>query len=178
MPLRGRPREAAPVGNDLEEFLVAELEKAPDLAIFLIGHSYGGDAAYQVADRLSRAGVDVGLLVTIDPVSRSGSRGKPARVRQWVNVHADPAVTGRCNDVADLGGRWGAAPGADFNRFGAGLDHCKVLEMFGLVKDRVRQAMKAAAVNADERKQILGSPAFRQYVNGLGRTPEPGRRNR
>ena len=68
----------------------AGAERAP---VVLVGHSYGGDAAHRLADSLA-AGVDVRLLVTLDPVSgpwQGRAAPRPAGVERWINVRVGSA---------------------------------------------------------------------------------------
>jgi Chlorophyllase len=59
-----------------------------DLAsyICLIGHSYGGDTAMDVARDLSIVDLDIQLVVTLDPVSSSRPVDKPQHLEKWINV--------------------------------------------------------------------------------------------
>jgi hypothetical protein len=43
-------------------------------SIAIVGHSLGAGAGVEMADQLGQAGVGVGLVVTVDPVSRTRSR--------------------------------------------------------------------------------------------------------
>ena len=60
--------------------------------IVLVGHSYGGDTAAQVAATLGAQGRPVDTLITVDPVGRGVNEGFLARVRagscEWVNIRA------------------------------------------------------------------------------------------
>ncbi len=69
----------------------------------VIGHSYGGTTATQVLkDR------EVELLITVDPVGRVWSRGKP-KVKRWININATPLKNDFSDYIALLGGKWGKA---------------------------------------------------------------------
>ena len=81
----------------------------------LVGHSYGGDTAAQVAARLGQAGRPVDMLVTIDPVGRGTSEAFFERVRDgarlWINVNATGGGSlDRSNMIAGFGGSWEFAP--------------------------------------------------------------------
>ena len=83
--------------------------------IVLVGHSWGGDTAAQVAAALGAQGRLVDTLVTVDPVGRGLSEGFMRRVRagsrEWINIRAtggnwfDPS-----NIVAALGSPYGRLP--------------------------------------------------------------------
>jgi pimeloyl-ACP methyl ester carboxylesterase len=106
----------------------------PGERIHLIGHSYGGAVATWLSRQLARDGIDVDLLVTIDPVSRAWTR-LPGVARRWINVNArPPGFNGFDGDAwALLGGKWGDWPrtvgsecyDAPFhhNQFGALLEY-------------------------------------------------------
>ena len=67
----------------------------------VIGHSYGGTTATQVLkDR------EVELLITVDPVSRVWSRGKP-KTKRWININATPLKNDISDYIALIGGKWG-----------------------------------------------------------------------
>ena len=94
---------------DIHEFM----RQNPGESINLIGHSYGGTTAANVAEALAVDGVRIETLITIDPVSRWWSRSSNAgNVDYWVNVLADPlSSNGFEGDLwATLGGRWGEWP--------------------------------------------------------------------
>jgi|GEM_PF-4105468 len=107
--------------------------------VVLVGHSYGGDTAYELADSL---GARVRLLVTLDPVSprREGqSVPRPAAVGRWINVRVGSAPgLSSCGLAGVLGGAWGPQPAADADlrfppdpaRDDPDDDHCKTEQMF------------------------------------------------
>jgi hypothetical protein len=127
----------------------AGAERAP---VVLVGHSYGGDAAHRLADSLA-AGVDVRLLVTLDPVSgpwQGRAAPRPAGVEQWINVRVGSAPgLSSCGLAGVVGGAWGAQTEADADlRFPPDPakddpddDHCKTEQMFLL--DEVQAALAA-----------------------------------
>ena len=118
------------------------LKGFPNSSIILVGHSYGGDTAFKVADKLEKD-IRIRLLVTLDPVGHyyginsnidcrpdypSGSgrkseeerqcelqrsqRKKPASTDKWINVWAKRAST--LGDlVSSAGGRWNGQANAD-----------------------------------------------------------------
>jgi pimeloyl-ACP methyl ester carboxylesterase len=58
-------------------------------SIAIIGHSLGAGASVEMADELGQAGVRVGLVVTVDPVSRTSV---PANVRTLENFYVSGGV--------------------------------------------------------------------------------------
>ena len=96
------------------ELLAFARRQPPDTRLRVAGHSYGADAAAQLAARLGAEGRPLDLLLTADPVSQR-SRPDLARVRRgarhWINLHAtgggpfEPS-----NVVARIGGAWRRAP--------------------------------------------------------------------
>ena len=58
-------------------------------SIAIVGHSLGAGASVEMADELGQAGVRVGLVVTVDPVSRTSV---PANVRTLENFYVSGGV--------------------------------------------------------------------------------------
>jgi len=114
--------------------------------ICLIGHSYGGDTAMDVARKLGAEDIALELVVTLDPVGRSGptaDQPKPIHLARWLNVYVDyeSDASGKCdtftpNGIAILGGPWQYCANADNNavyRFSdACLSHAQADQMFKL----------------------------------------------
>ena len=117
------------------------LERAAGAPIVLIGHSYGANFAYELANTL-RADGGVHLLLTLDPVSGPAAPRvplEPGTARRWINVWAGSGVgLSSCGLVGAIGGAWGSRPEADVDiRFppdpakdDPDNDHCKTEEMF------------------------------------------------
>lgn len=87
----------------------------PGTRVRLVGHSYGGDTAAQIAARMGAAGQPLDMLVTIDPVGRGASTGFFDRVRQgtrrWIDVNATGGSSfERSNLIAGFGGSWDYTP--------------------------------------------------------------------
>jgi thioesterase domain-containing protein len=87
--------------------------KNPNEPINLIGHSWGGDTAADVAEALGADGNTADLLVTVDPVS--GRKGDFTEVADgsstWINIDAEnPWPPNRSDFVADAGGPWNDKP--------------------------------------------------------------------
>lgn len=109
--------------------------------IVLVGHSWGGDAAVEVTNRLKGFGIVVEKLITLDPVSHFRFL-PPKNQKEWINVYQRQSVldyftavpllgpllaafcgwigtaTGRVTKadfIATLGGQWGYEYGADQN---------------------------------------------------------------
>ena len=128
------------------------LAQAAGGPIVLVGHSYGADAAYRLAQALAEED-SVDLLLTLDPVSTFGEARavpRPAGVRRWINVRVGSGVgLSSCGIVGALGGAWAAQTAADLDlRFPRDpaddepdRDHCKTEEMFAL--EPVQQALGA-----------------------------------
>ncbi len=101
--------------------VIDHLNEHPQSPVILVGHSYGGDTALNVASDLSQleTPVSVQLVVTLDPVSRI-SRGtfrgdlKSKNVEQWINVWTSN-LANRSDVIAVIGGRWGECDEADEN---------------------------------------------------------------
>ena len=133
--------------------------------IVLIGHSYGGDTAYDVARSLSRSMKPT--LITLDPVSedawstvgipmligvnwRDDEMPKPTH-KKWINVYRKArnwnfwiggslqvGGPGACDDIARFGGMWGRQHNATSIRFDG--THCEARAMFNRVRSVVRDA--------------------------------------
>lgn len=125
-------------------------ERAPGAPLAIVGHSYGGNIAYMLAEALADE-ADVRLLVTLDPVSgeREGQQApRPPGVGQWINVRVGSAPgLSSCGLAGAIGGAWGTQPAADADlRFPRDPakddpddDHCKTEQMFLL--DEVQAAL-------------------------------------
>jgi hypothetical protein len=126
--LRGDTKDG---GQHLESYI----RQLPDNAVInLIGHSYGGDTATQVAGSGGRA---INVLITIDPVGgrrvldvpKSDRRRNPpnpswprnlpakfsaakANVKTWIDVDARPHSVNFSDDLAVWGGKWDTLPDA------------------------------------------------------------------
>lgn len=89
------------------------IDRFPGTHIVLIGHSYGGSAAMQVARLLDRepSCLDV---VTVDAVSRRQTSERARGVGLWINTYLSGGG-GWLDVVPRIGGRWGACDGADVN---------------------------------------------------------------
>ena len=84
--------------------------------INLIGHSFGGNTAVDIAAALGAKGVLVDTLITIDPVSFPWSRSSVgANVGQWININAAPDSTDYSDLVASIGRKWANGYPAPFH---------------------------------------------------------------
>ena len=83
--------------------------------IILVGHSWGGDTAAHLLSE--NAGIQVNLLITLDPVSKKGPPPKTPNMGKWLNEYVDHNVSGMTasNMVALIGGRWKDSANADVN---------------------------------------------------------------
>lgn len=94
---------------------IADIQQAlPDVPVVLIGHSYGGSAAMEVARKLHGINqCDSKLIVlTIDAVSRRQPKTRAEGLLFWGNSHIYEGG-GFIDVVPRVGGRWGACPDAD-----------------------------------------------------------------
>ena len=82
----------------------------PGTRVRLIGHSWGGNTAAKIAERLGAMEQPLDLLMTLDPVGRGATPAFFRRVRRgarrWVNVNA---VGGRPLGLSDVTRRLGDA---------------------------------------------------------------------
>lgn len=116
-------------------------ERAAGSPVALVGHSYGANFAYELANTLRDDG-GVALLLTLDPVSGPAAPRvplEPGATRRWINVWAGSGVgLSSCGLAGAIGGAWGSRPEADVDlRFppdpakdSPSVDHCKTEEMF------------------------------------------------
>lgn len=127
--------------DDAEAVRRQIVQRAAGAPVVLVGHSYGANFAYELANALRDAG-GVRLLLTLDPVSGPGGPRvplPPGAVGRWINVWAGSGVgLSSCGLATAIGGGWGSRPEADLDiRFppdpakdDPDNDHCKTEEMF------------------------------------------------
>jgi pimeloyl-ACP methyl ester carboxylesterase len=101
--------------QDADRVIADLLQQPAGTRLVVIGHSWGGDTALQVANRLAQQGRRVDTLVTIDPVGRGVTDGFLARARastgEWINVRATGGSLFEWdNVVARIGSRYGDSP--------------------------------------------------------------------
>lgn len=81
-----------------------------DAHVTLVGHSYGGDAAFSIVT----SNRPVQVLITIDPVGRIRPSWPSirARAQTWLNVRAEPDDKHRSFDdtIAAIGGKYPRPP--------------------------------------------------------------------
>lgn len=97
----------------IAEELEAVRRKYPGLPVVLVGHSYGGSCAVEVARRQSVQAAPLCLL-TIDAVARRQKSARPACVEWWGNTYLREGG-GLMDVIPRIGGRWGHCAGADVN---------------------------------------------------------------
>jgi len=121
--------------SDIENYIKSLPQGAP---VTLIGHSWGGDTATQVARALPKR---IDTLITVDPVSLFTpffhSYDSIAKsVRRWVNVNAVPDGEPSPGDkVARWGGHWGGGPvGAANNSIFMNAHHEQFSRMLNQLK--------------------------------------------
>ena len=124
-------------GGSVEACLIAWLQSSPQTKIMIIGHSYGGHAANQLARRLEARHIEVDSVVTLDPRTKfySGSLGRTQNVRNWLNFYQ--------LNTAFLKGY--AVPGADLNQnlSSTGASHFNLPEL-PTIHNRVRTLLGLA----------------------------------
>lgn len=116
--------------------------------VCLVGHSLGGDTAWDVAVDLARKQTNhhasIFLLITLDAVGPSAHFGsqfeKPNNVLHWSNVYVDISKDGCGNTVASFGGHWGEQKAAEENIKDLG-SHCNATSMFKKIEHRVAGMM-------------------------------------
>lgn len=107
--------------------IAMELEEArrrwPELPVILIGHSYGGSCALEVARRQAVQAFPLCLL-TLDAVARRQKNVRPDSVEWWGNSYLREGG-GFMDVIPRIGGRWGHCSGADMNMAFSGFlrDH-------------------------------------------------------
>ncbi len=127
------------------------IESLPNgTSVSLVGHSWGGNAAAEVAAALGAAGRPVDTLVTIDPVGLGTSEAFFARVRagagRWINVNAVGDGTPDFSDVvAFLGRPYGAGPRSYAHSF---VDAPVPHGQFRSMMDKFRDAAGRSALDA------------------------------
>jgi Chlorophyllase enzyme len=163
------------------KILIANQLVNVDLAshICLIGHSYGGDTAMDVARDLNLVDLDIQLVVTLDPVSNqlvvtvdpvlnliNEPIELPSHVEKWINVWVETKGSWRPdNIVAELGGHWGMEPNATENMFCEGASHAQANEMFKKVKNDVQFFEYLTHVDLQWRKDKLN--LYETYLQKL-----------
>lgn len=121
-------------GSSVRAQILADMKKTgkKPKPIVIVGHSFGGNAAFEVARSLARDGVPVDLVITVDP-----TRGGPIspNVKRYVNYYfpanglgaAIPASAGTRARNIDLKARTDVA--------GVGDDHWTVTNNAALEKE-------------------------------------------
>lgn len=127
----------------------------------LTGHSWGGQAAMNLSNRLKKENIPVNELITLDPVSLL-KKCKINNAKNWVNVYQEPslldyiavvpllgnAVAGIIsgigslvgavsinNTIATVGGQLGAEKGA--NNISTKLDHADARGMYIIARSKM-----------------------------------------
>jgi len=150
-----------PIGGNAEviQFINNHIRNYPNSPIILVGHSYGGDSAYEAIDNINKK---VDLLVTLDPVSnfRTSQRAKPTNVLRWVNVWtSDSWSVG--DVVAELGGDWDRQDNADQNIELQCVPHGKSQRMYIEVETQVLNTLRNRGISP-----TTGSSAVNNCTSG------------
>jgi pimeloyl-ACP methyl ester carboxylesterase len=108
-------RERAYFFHDQATDIMERISTTPaGTRIVIVGHSWGGDRAAQVAAELGQIGRPVDTLITIDPVGFHTSDDFFRRVRlgsrEWINVRAVPETQNFSDRIAMMGRRYGDDP--------------------------------------------------------------------
>jgi hypothetical protein len=101
-------------------------------SLIVVGHSWGADTAVDIARYLDaqEMGWNINLLVTLDPVSRSGPPKSRPGVDFWLNVDAKAKKASFNDRVAKIGGNWGKKVEGLVDEFYATeFDHADVVSM-------------------------------------------------
>ena len=121
-------------GSSVRAQILADMKKTgkKPKPIVIVGHSFGGNAAFEVAKSLAKDGVPVDLVITVDP-----TRGGPIspNVKRYVNYYfpanglgaSIPASAGKRARNIDLKARTDVA--------GVGDDHWTVTHNAALEKE-------------------------------------------
>lgn len=109
--------------------------------VILIGYSYGGDTAYDIAESLPKSYNPT--LITLDPVGKKGldsSLPKPTSGK-WINIYTKDAVSfNKCDLIARAGVRYRNQFNADSN-LTFDVNHCDVDIMFSRAKPFIEEAI-------------------------------------
>lgn len=127
-------------------------ERAKGGPIILVGHSWGGPQAYELARDLTDRGNSVIGLFTADPVSSKPSGARPRTF--WVNVAAASRSPNLSDHIAKFGGKPSQLPvrTADIDATGAGHHE----ELASIMQQRLN-----GGVSAEDQIQALVKTASR-----------------
>ena len=130
-------------GDEAVQRILLEAKTDPEVRVCLVGHSFGGDTAIDVAEEVNEKGdgFEIELVVTLDAVSPGAhfewQKDKPENVFYWFNVHVQWELDWN-NIVAQTGGHWGKQENADSNiQMPKGVFHHQASQMFDTVKGAV-----------------------------------------
>ena len=130
--------------------------RCPSLPIVFIGHSYGGDTAFDAAFYNGIIGVP-DLLVTLDAVSHSAVFTRYVTGTTWINVYKGQipfllrlfhpvtwpisAFGDGCDTAASFGGHWGHEGAADKNFHARARNHCDIRSFYEPAHGYVAKAL-------------------------------------
>lgn len=119
----GRPTEY--FGNAKTDKVLRAVREANATGgpVNVIGHSWGGTDAYNIAAQARREGLRIDNVVTLDPVG--GGLGLAGRdlgklsPGQWTNITANPRTVGLADLVAAIGGKPSELPISEAGHYGS-----------------------------------------------------------
>ena len=122
------------------DLVTKHLSKFPESPIVLIGHSWGGSVAYEVAKQVENAIVQP-LLVTLDAAGKYEVAQKNISSR-WITVHSVRPFFSKkdwSDRVAEIGNQWGHVVDSEYYRFDG--RHADVVGMYSAVYDHIHEAI-------------------------------------
>lgn len=136
-----------------EKRIARLVERSGFWPIVIVGHSMGGDAAYNIASKLDPSPP---LLVTFDPVSNRIDKKKHAR--KWINVY-DTMPSKIPFTSVPVFPVWGKVESADKN-IGLHMDHKNVNLMYRKVEKDIKNALNSCPYNSS----IKINPKYLKYL--------------
>jgi hypothetical protein len=113
----------------------------PSAGVSIVGHSYGGDTALDVAGAVQSDGIRITHVMTLDPVSwLKSSRTKNVDV--WTSAYVE-GVDDFSDVIAGSGGHWGKMEGAENLPMPESIRHADAASMY-------REIVKTLKVRRDE----------------------------
>ncbi len=110
--------------DDIENKVLRFIPNKKNIAIYIVGHSFGGWNGAHLSQLLSDKGYNVDMLITLDPVgTRRGVklisdiywRIPYPKANYWININSAPDDHHRDDFIASLGGQWKPKSGMQIN---------------------------------------------------------------